>query len=425
MNLREVNFDGLVGPTHNYSGLSFGNIASMKYSQSISNPKNAALEGLKKMKKLADLGIPQAVLPPHERPSLSTLRAIGFRGDDASILSEVARKAPELLHAVSSSSAMWRANSATVTPSCDSWDGRVHLTIANLRTLFHRSIEAEETLHLFRFLFADQKTFAIHPPLPFPDEGAANHIRFCTQFDAQGTHLFVYGKGLFTQKPHLFPARQTREACEAIVRLHGARAVFAQQNPSLIEKGVFHNDVISCGNKNVFLYHEEAFVNTDEVIAQVEKTCPLLKIKCEFSIEKAIETYFFNSQLLTLPDQTQLLLAPEECRILSLDWLPFPVDFVSIRESMQNGGGPACLRLSIPLTEKQQSKIKGAIFLTDELYTTLVRWIEKYYRDRLHPDDLADPALLQEGREALETLTDILQLGSFYGFQQTAASARR
>ena len=25
----EVNFDGLVGPTHNYAGLSYGNVASL------------------------------------------------------------------------------------------------------------------------------------------------------------------------------------------------------------------------------------------------------------------------------------------------------------------------------------------------------------------------------------------------------------
>lgn len=410
--MKEVNFDGLVGPTHNYGGLSYGNLASMKHSQHISNPRQAALQGLEKMKRVMDLGIPQAVLPPPERPSIGFLRSAGFTGNDAEVIGKAAKSAPALLRAASSASSMWRANSATATPSCDSIDGRVHLTVANLSSQFHRSLEAQETLKLFRFLFNDPEVFAIHPPLPFSDEGAANHIRFCRSFESKGIHLYVYGRGLFTQEPHLFPARQTREACEAIARMHGGMAVFAQQNPELIDKGAFHNDVISCGNRDVFLYHEKAFVDTKAVIGEIQKHCPIQPIKAEIQVDEAIRSYLFNSQLLTLPNQTRLLLAPEECRDLHLAWLPFPVEFVDIRQSMQNGGGPACLRLAIPLTEKEIEKIHQPIFLSRDLYVTLKNWIEIHYRDRMAPEDLGDPALLQESRIALGALNQILNLPS-------------
>ena len=58
----EANFDGLVGPTHNYAGLSVGNVASLNNAKNTSNPKQAAKQGLAKMKALADLGMVQGVL---------------------------------------------------------------------------------------------------------------------------------------------------------------------------------------------------------------------------------------------------------------------------------------------------------------------------------------------------------------------------
>ena len=411
--MKEINFDGLVGPTHHYGGLAYGNLASMRYAQHVSNPKLAALQGLNKMKRVMERGIPQAVLPPPMRPSIAHLHSFGFRGEDQEVLAHAAKEAPALLRLVSSASAMWRANSATVTPSCDSFDGKVHITIANLHSQLHRRIEVEETEALFRLLFPE---FTIHSPLPFDDEGAANHIRFCSSYDQKGVHLFVYGEN----QGQKFPARQSRAASEAIARRHGAVAVFAEQNPRVIERGVFHNDVISVGNRNVFFYHSEAFVDTDEVIAQIEHYCPLNKVCVDISVEKAVETYLFNSQLLTLPDGSPLLLAPEECRDLSI---PLPVEFIDVRQSMHNGGGPACLRLAMPLTEAEQQSVHQGIFLTEELYSKLTAWVEKHYRDRFHPDDVADPALLGEVQTALDELTHLLRLGAFYGFQRISARA--
>ncbi len=223
----EVNFDGLVGPTHNYSGLSYGNVASTKSRQAISNPKEAALQGLQKMKFLTDRGIPQAVIPPQMRPHLPTLRQLGFEGNDKRVLNQAFRAAPELVYACSSAACMWTANAATISPSADTADGKLHITPANLSSKFHRSIEAQFTEKLFQTLFSNQKYFTVHPPLPqgsyFADEGAANHNRFCKSYSDSGVELFVWGRYSFKDNPSAprkFPARQCYEASQAIVRRH-------------------------------------------------------------------------------------------------------------------------------------------------------------------------------------------------------------
>ena len=102
MPMREYNFDGLVGPTHNYGGLSVGNVASTLHGGQASNPREAALQGLAKMRALAKLGYPQAVLPPQERPDVRALRALGFTGGDHQVIASAARDAPDLLAACSS-----------------------------------------------------------------------------------------------------------------------------------------------------------------------------------------------------------------------------------------------------------------------------------------------------------------------------------
>jgi len=135
----EANFDGLVGPTHHYAGLSFGNEASTRNQNAAANPKLAAKQGLLKMKALADLGFAQGVLPPHERPHLATLRQMGFGGSDREVLAQAQAYSPRLLSSLSSASSMWVANAATVSPSADSADGRTHFTVANLNNKFHRT----------------------------------------------------------------------------------------------------------------------------------------------------------------------------------------------------------------------------------------------------------------------------------------------
>jgi len=440
----EFNFDGLVGPTHNYSGLSYGNVASLANEALSSNPREAALQGLAKMKHLHDLGLAQAVIPPHERPDVSSLRRLGFLGDDADVVARAGREAPRLLAACSSASAMWTANAATVSPSSDTADGRVHFTPANLVDKFHRSLEAATTARLLRAIFPEGPHFAHHDPLPavaqFGDEGAANHTRFCAAHGDPGLELFVYGRlgfGAADVAPGRYPARQSREAGESIARLHGldaARCSFLQQNPAVIDAGVFHNDVIAVGNESVMLQHELAFIEASEswvAIRAVLGGRPFHRImvsEARVDLSETVETYLFNSQLVTLPSGDMSLIVPVECRespsvwaflqeVLDGDNPIRSIEVLDLRQSMRNGGGPACLRLRLVLNESERRALSGGVVLDEPLYARLVQWVQRHYRDRLSGADLADAALLRESREALDELTAILGIGAVYPFQ--------
>lgn len=440
MNAVEVNFDGIVGPTHNYSGLSYGNVASLRSKQMVSNPKEAALQGLEKMKLLMDMGVPQAVIPPQQRPHIPTLQSLGFHGSNRVILDQAWQEAPELLISCSSSAFMWTANAGTISPSSDTRDGKLHITPANLSSKFHRSIEAPFTEKFFRKIFNDTKLFTVHSPLPqgtyFADEGAANHNRFCENYSKPGIELFVWGRYSFKDNPHAplkFPARQTFEASQAIARsheLHANQVIFAQQNSDAIDTGVFHNDVISVANENVFFYHEKAFVNTSEVIQELQKKIPSMVFiaisEKEISIKEAVDSYLFNSQIVTSKDKSMRLIAPLECinnprielllqEIVANSSNPISgIDFLNLKQSMANGGGPACLRLRIVLTEQQLKAMHQGVILTNDLYSKLKAWVEKFYRDRLTPHDLRDPQLLLETQDALEELSRILNLDGLY-----------
>lgn len=442
MKATEVNFDGLVGLTHHYAGLSFGNEASTRNQYQQSNPRLAAKQGLMKMKALADLGFMQGVIPPHERPNISALRQIGFSGTDAQVLAKAAKQAPQLLFAASSASAMWVANAATVSPSADSGDGRVHLTVANLNNKFHRAMEAPTTEALLRAIFRDKQHFSVHQALPqvalFGDEGAANHNRFSTEYGESGVQLFVYGREAVShgQAPARYPARQTREASEAVARLHllnPEKTVFAQQNPAVIDQGVFHNDVIAVSNQQVLFCHQQAFLHQPQLLAELqEKVSGFTAIEVpdsRVSVSDAVQTYLFNSQLLSRENGKMLLVLPEEARQHAGVWRYLselaesggPIDRLQVfdlRESMCNGGGPACLRLRVALNTQEQAAVNPAVMMNEQLFATLNDWVDRHYRDRLSQDDLVDPQLLIEGREALDELTKLLDLGSIYHFQR-------
>jgi succinylarginine dihydrolase len=424
----EVNFDGIVGPTHHYGGLSFGNIASMRNKQSVSHPKQAALQGLAKMKFMSDLGLRQAVLPPHERPHLPTLRRLGYSGNDVAILEKVAKDDPWLLSSVSNASAMWAANAATVSPSADTLDGRVHFTPANLVTQFHRSIEPPTTAAVLRRIFPDESRFVHHPPLPassaLGDEGAANHTRLCSQYGDAGVELFTYADS--TGK---FPARQSPHASRLLARRHGVRdAVLVRQNPEAIDAGAFHNDVVAVGNRNLLFLHKKAWTDANPTFERLRRlVCELQIIEvadADVPLADAISSYLFNSQLVTSPDGRDALIAPVECRENErvrayLERGPFEqIHFIDVRQSMRNGGGPACLRLRVVLTEAEFAAIHAGVIFTDSLHASLGTWIEKNYRDDLQAADLADPKLLDESRTGLDELTQLLRLGSLYDFQR-------
>jgi succinylarginine dihydrolase len=439
----DVNFDGIPGPTHNYAGLARGNLAAEKHARLLSNPREAALQGLAKARALAARGYAQAVLPPHERPDVGALRALGFAGSDAEVVARAACEAPQLLAACSSAAAMWVANAATVSPSSDTADGRVHFTPANLVAHFHRSLEAATTTRVLRAIFADATRFAVHEPLPaaaqFGDEGAANFMRFAPGSGGRGVELFVYGRAPYdaaAPAPQRYPARQSREASIAVARRHGVdpgHRVFAQQHPDAIDSGVFHNDVIAVGQGNVLFCHERAWVAQDAVLDELGAKigpgfAPIVVAADALGLDDVVATYLFNGQLLPRAEGRHLLVAPAECRenprvAAYLDALVEtggPIAEVltfDLRQSMRNGGGPACLRLSVTLTDAERKAVAARVLLDDALAHDLDRWIRRHYRDRLSPQDLGDPALVDESRRALDELTRILRLPAVYPFQ--------
>ncbi len=442
----EVNFDGLVGPTHNYGGLSLGNLASMASHGQVSNPKAAALQGLKKMRALLGLGLPQAVLPPHDRPHMAALRRFGFTGTDAEVLETAYHRSPALVHNLSSASAMWTANAATISPSADSADGKVHFTAANLGAMFHRSIEHGFTAHLLKTIFADPAYFSHHQPIPYGgamgDEGAANHGRLCAAHGEGGVELFTYGRAAFeTLTGWTFLPRQALEASEAIARMHAVEdnTVYLRQSRKAIEAGAFHNDVVAVANGPVLMFHEKAYEEKEATLDHIRQSTEAFGFKPQFlevadkdvPLKDAITSYLFNSQLVSLPDGGMTLILPSDAEENSRTkaWVDAQLGsngpivgahYFDLKQSMKNGGGPACLRLRVVLTDEERSAVAPGVLLDTDKIDALETWVDRHYRDRLSPDDLGDPQLLMECRIALDELTQLLQLGSLYAFQQTA-----
>lgn len=436
MSAIELNLDSIVGPTHNYAGLSFGNVASQKFALNVSHPKQAALQGLAKMHFLYELGIKQAVLPPHPRPNLAILRRLGFDGSAAEIIKQAACY-PRLLAAVYSASAMWAANAATVSPSSDGGDAKVHVTPANLLTQFHRSMEPPMTGRYLREIFSDNTYFVHHDSLPasplYADEGAANHMRMCAEHGKKGIEIFVYGADppRAGNSPRNYPARQTLQSTQALARLHkldGDRTLFVQQNAAAIDAGVFHNDVIATANCDVLLCHAKAWENQAAVLNEIREKFSALAgrppwifqaAEDELSLADAVQTYIFNSQIVSLPDGSMALIAPVECRehagvqkylqrVLASGSPLRAVHYIDVRQSMQNGGGPACLRLRVVLQEEEFARVHPEVVWSDALYERLKAWVEKHYREELRSEDLVDVRLIDESRAASEELARIL-----------------
>ncbi|MFN7054114.1 N-succinylarginine dihydrolase [Hyphomonas sp.] len=431
----EVNFDGLIGPSHNYGGLSDGNLASAKNAGDVSNPREAARQGLEKMRLLVRAGLVQGVLPPLPRPNFDLLVQAGFGGSDRDILAAAAREAPQLLKVAYSASAMWTANAATVSPSADTADGRLHLTPANLSTMLHRSLEHPDTTATLVSVFSGDEHFAVHSALPmhsdFADEGAANHVRLCAEHGARGVELFVYGREA-GESTAGFPARQTRLASEAVARAHGleaSRSVFARQSRRAIEAGAFHNDVVCVGARDTLFFHEAAFEDTAGALEALKRASsglfelkPVMVPEADVPLGDAIRSYLFNSQLLQFPDEDRLVLvAPIEaqetastrrfCEGMVAGNGPIGrVEFVDVRQSMRNGGGPACLRLRVVMTETELGACHQGVLMDEETIDALQAVVARTYRDRLSPADLADPAFADECRIAREELLRVLEL---------------
>ncbi len=412
MALTEINFDGIVGPTHNYAGLSLGNLASTRNAGQVSKPRAAALQGIDKMRANLRLGLAQGVLPPHRRPDRDWLAALGTTIEEAE---------PRLAANAMSASAMWAANAATVSPAPDTADGKCHLTVANLATMPHRSHEWPETLARLRLAFAGP-AFAVHPPVPgaFGDEGAANHMRLASGYGAPGVELFVYGLG-----GSAFPARQNREACKAIARLHRldpGRTIFVEQSAEAIAAGAFHNDVVAVANGRILFAHEKAFADRERVIEECGRLFPELQLvevsESDVPIGDAVSSYLFNAQLVSPPRGETTLIVPGECRDTPSVWSWLErhvagngpirrIEVVDVRQSMANGGGPACLRLRVvadPATVDPR-------FIVDEAkLDRLSSVIEARWPSEIHSDSIQDPALIASAEAAREALLDALGL---------------
>ena len=436
----EVNFDGLIGPTHNYSGLSEGNNASKENYSSPSNPKKAALQGIKKAETLISYGSQQGFFLPHERPFIPGLKKLGFNGTDEEILSLAFRHSKVLLNNFSSASSMWAANAATISPSPDTQDNKIHLTPANLNSMFHRSIETEFTYQQCKIIFP-KEYFEIHNPAVsisgYGDEGAATHLRISKSDNEKGFEIFVYGESGFKIDKTLVK-RQALEVSRSIAinhKLDMENTFFLQQKHQAIEEGSFHNDIVSLSNKNVFIAHEDAFQNRDDL----KKMLNILESKIdnfqyieisnsEIPLKDIISSYLLNSQLITNVDNEMQLILPEEVKEYDncLSWLDKLkqisdvklFDYVDIRQSMMNGGGPACLRLKVILNDEELDSLNQNFLMNNERIESIKSLVEREYRDLLYPDDLKDPNLLDEYRRVLDELTQIFGTGSIYEFQK-------
>ena len=435
----EINFDGLIGPTHNYAGLSQGNLASQKHLNKTSNPQAAALQGLDKMRLVMEQGIPQGFFLPHERPHLKTLRALGFGGTDEEIINRAAKQNPILLKNVYSASSMWAANAATFSPSIDSYDQNMHITPANLNTMFHRSIEPQFTQAQLELMFGGVAT--VHDPIEnisgYGDEGAANHLRVSEQHLKSGFQVFVYGSSAFEVHQGMI-TRQAEEISKAVSIMHQLdpdRVLFLKQNEQAINAGSFHNDIVSLANEEVFIFHQEAFADRVELERilhhlkdHVKGFHPIEILSEDISLDDLVSSYLLNSQLITIKNNEMMMLLPEEVQNHSncMRWLeeiksssPIKhIEFVDIRQSMMNGGGPACLRFKITVNNDEFNQINEKFLLTPKKLMDLRALVTKHYRDKLNPADLVDNNLVQESYRFLDELTQLLDLGNVYDFQK-------
>lgn len=418
--LHEVNFDGLIGPTHNYAGLSLGNIASAANAGAVAAPRAAALQGVAKMRAMLDLGLHQGLFLPHDRPDTDWLRQLGFAGDDDAVCAAAWAADPALLRNALSASAMWTANAGTVSPAPDTGDGRCHISVANLSTMLHRSLEHRQTARQLRVAFADPRHFAIHDALPagLGDEGAANFMRLAASHGAPGIELFVYGE----HQAGGFPARQHRAASAAIARRHGldpAATLLVRQSDAAIAAGAFHNDVVAVANERVLFAHEQAFADRDAVHGFIRARLPGAVIveapTARIPLDAAVRSYLFNSQLVTRPDGGMALILPGEARDTPAvwGWLEELVAgngpirqliVVDVRESMRNGGGPACLRLRVAVDDAALAAIDPRFLLDPAKCAAVEAVIAAHWPERIALADLGDPALWQQARRARAAL---------------------
>ncbi|GAA0282973.1 N-succinylarginine dihydrolase [Alteraurantiacibacter aestuarii] len=406
----EINFDGLVGPSHNYAGLSLGNLAATKNAGETSFPRAAALQGIAKMRGNMETGLAQGFFLPLPRPNTGWLEALAA---DAS--TDAA-----LVAGAWSASSMWTANAATVSPAGDTADGKCHLTVANLVTMPHRSHEWPDTLAQLQVAFGNKDHFVVHGPVPpcFGDEGAANHMRFAPSHAEPGLEVFVYGR---SGGP--FPARQHEQASRIVARSHGLeRALFVEQNPEAIAAGAFHNDVVAVANEAVLFTHELAFADPAATYDAIRQACPGVQVvevpASAVSLADAVKSYLFNAQLITPPSGEMTLVIPTESwetppvrswleGMLASNGPIRHVKPVDVRQSMANGGGPACLRLRVVA---DPATIDPRFMLDDAKASLIEGVVGQYWPEQIDPADIGEESLAASIRLARGKLLETLEL---------------
>jgi len=224
-----------------------------------------------------------------------------------------------------------------------------------------------------------------------------------------------------------FPARQNVEASKAIARLHRldpSRTIFAAQSEEAIAAGAFHNDVVAVANGPVLFAHEKAFADRDALTAELAAKVPgfeLVEVPgAEVPLADAVKSYLFNAQLVTPPDGAMTLVAPSECRDtpsvagwierhLASNGAIRRVEYVDVRQSMANGGGPACLRLRVACDP-------GAVdprFLVDEAkLDRLAETVSRCWPEEILSTDVQQPSLVRDVEAARLSLLDTLDLSA-------------
>jgi succinylarginine dihydrolase len=245
-------------------------------------------------------------------------------------------------------------------------------------------------------------------------------MRLAPSHGEPGVEVFVYG---VSGGP--FPARQHVEASRAVARLHRldpARTIFAAQSEEAIAAGAFHNDVVAVANGPVLFAHEKAFADRDKLLDELAAKLPGFELvevpDAEVPLADAIRSYLFNAQLVTPPDGAMTLVAPTECRDtpsvagwierhLASNGAIRRVEFVDVRQSMANGGGPACLRLRVacdPATVDPR-------FLVDEAkLERMAEVISAHWPEEIAGADIQLPSLIRDVEAARLSLLDTLDL---------------
>jgi succinylarginine dihydrolase len=245
-------------------------------------------------------------------------------------------------------------------------------------------------------------------------------MRLASAHGGPGVEIFVHGVA-----GGGFPVRQHAEAGRAIARAHGldpARTLHIGQSEAAIAAGAFHNDVVAVADGLTLFAHEQAFADPAGFYAELRRLLPEVSIvevpASAVPLGDAVTSYLFNAQLVTLPEGGQALILPAEARETASVWTWLQemvagngpirrLELVDVRQSMANGGGPACLRLRVVA---DPATIDPRFLVDNARLDRIAALVERQWPERIAPDQLADPALWEAIERARLALLDVLEL---------------